>query len=101
MNKTMKSKTMLTTDEARKQIHLHLDFQERSGEAGMCYCTKCGGKIILISAPTFWRIDEDAYREDETEEERDNMSDSVEIAEEITAHYCIKCGMITSLSFNS
>lgn len=92
---------MLTTDEARKSIHLNFDFQDRTRENGDCFCTKCGRKIVLILAPTFWRVDEDAYREDETDDERENTPDSVEINEEITAHWCNHCEVITSLSFNS
>lgn len=83
------------------ECKLNFSFQERTDENGNCFCSKCGRKIVLISAPTFWRVDEDAYRDDETDEERDEMQDSVEIGEEITAHWCDHCEVITSFSFNS
>jgi hypothetical protein len=92
---------MLTIDEARRSIHLNFDLQEHTDEKGNCFCNRCGRKIVLISAYAFWRVDDDAYREDETDEERDEMPDNVEISEEITAHWCNKCEVITSLSFKS
>lgn len=92
---------MQQPNEARKQIHQHLGFQERADVDGYHYCTACGEKVMLISAPPIWYVDSEAYKAEENTERRYEVPEEVEIGEEITAHWCNKCEVITSLSFNS
>lgn len=92
----------MATNDARKRIHQHLSFQERDDvDGGYSYCTACGEKVMLITALSTWRVDREAYRAGERTDASDDVPDEVDIGEEITAHWCNKCEVITSLSFNS
>jgi len=65
-----------------------------SRETGDDRCPECGSEPILIVAFTEWNVPEQ-------EDQSDDTPDSVDVAEEISAHYCLKCGKITSLSLNT
>jgi hypothetical protein len=87
--------------ESRKHIHQHLSFQERGDVDGYKHCTECGEKVVLISSPPCWSVDREAFKSGEYTRDNDDIPDEVDVGEEITAHYCVNCGIITSLSFNS
>jgi len=55
-------------------------------------CLYCGGDTVLICSPQHWS----AY-----EDEEQAFPDGIELREEITGHYCDKCGKLTSLSLNT
>lgn len=97
----MTEKKSVTTDDARKQIHQHISFQERADVDGYRYCTKCGDKVMLITAFSTWRVDQEAFKSEEYTRDDDSIPEEVEVGEEITAHWCDNCQVITSLSFNS
>lgn len=59
-------------------------------------CDKCGEKTMLISAPTYWSVDQEPFKADE----RVEALKEVEVYDEISAHYCNNCNRITNLSFN-
>ncbi len=56
-------------------------------------CPECGGKTVLISAPDCWTIDYEDLNSD------DYMT--VEVHDEVTAHYCRDCCLMTALSLNT
>lgn len=60
-------------------------------------CDRCGGKTMLIIAPSFWSVASEPFKSGESAKK---VFDDVVIPDEITAHYCDNCDRITSLSFN-
>lgn len=58
-------------------------------------CRKCGAKPILIVVHNPWVVDEESVFENE-----ESICEIVCVDEEVSAHYCMKCGEIISLSFN-
>jgi hypothetical protein len=62
-----------------------------SRETGDRKCPECGSEPILIVASTEWDVPEQEAPSDDT-------PDWVGVYDEISAHYCLKCGRITSLS---
>ena len=60
-------------------------------------CPKCKGDTILIYPANSWAVDEESCSEEDYENE---LIDGVDVSEEITAHFCFNCNIITSLSFN-
>lgn len=85
-------------NESRRSIHQTLSFGEHQ-DGGFSICNACGSKTMLIFAGScWWSVDSEAFKAGEPSED---APDCVEIGEEITAHYCDKCGEITSLSLNT
>lgn len=54
-------------------------------------CPTCKSKTVLVSPGLYWHVD---YEADPEENE-------VELREEITGHFCLKCLKLTSLSLNT
>jgi hypothetical protein len=54
-------------------------------------CPHCNEHTVLVIAPSSWRIDS----------EDDPGEEDVEICEELTGHYCLKCCKLTSLHLNT
>ena len=81
--------------ESRAPAHLTMVIGEVN-DGDYSRCDKCGEKTMLISAPTFWRVDQEPFKSDE----RAEAPQEVEVHDETSAHYCNNCGRITSLSFN-
>ena len=68
-------------------MHFAIETGEQDGK-----CRKCGGKTLLLCPDSQWRIDcEDVSESDEI----------VEINEEVTAHYCKTCDMVTGFWINT
>lgn len=65
-----------------------------SRETGDDKCPECGADPILIVAGSEWDV---PY----LDELFAGTPDTVTVAEEISAHYCLKCRKITSLSLNT
>lgn len=57
-------------------------------EVGDSRCPECNDETILIVAPSQWYT-------------ADGEADPVEVYEEVTGHYCQKCGKLVSLSLNT
>lgn len=77
------------------KAHLTITVGEvREGDYSLC--DQCGGKTMLIIAPSEWSVDSEPYKADE----KIDRPDYVHVGDEITAHYCNDCSRITSLSFN-
>lgn len=75
--------------------HTHITWSiEGSGDT----CPKCKGKTVLVIAPSWWRVDADS---DDGADDGEYDDEGVEVDEEITGHYCRKCGDLVSLSLNA
>lgn len=61
-----------------------------SDEVGDGHCPKCGEKTVLIVAPCEWAEDNDGQG-----------GLDVQVHDEVTGHYCRKCGRLRSLSLNT
>lgn len=57
-------------------------------------CPECSGQTVLVIARA-WEADS------ENESHSDIAGEWVEVAEEITGHWCPECRALRSLSFNS
>lgn len=68
--------------------HLTCEINERDGK-----CGTCGESTVLISAGVEWGVDIESSGEDDP--------DAVYVDEELTAHFCLTCNRMTSLSFNA
>lgn len=83
----------------KQHMHLTMDFGEHD-EDGYSRCNACGNKTVLISSPCCnWSVDSEPFKAGE--EATGDVPDDVEVSEEVTAHFCLTCDCITSLSFNS
>lgn len=91
-----KKSTEANPGERPGYAHLHVKFYEKP-EGEYHLCSLCNGKTILISSYGDWAVDEEPYK---SGEQIDDMAETVDVSEEITAHYCLNCKKITSLSFN-
>lgn len=81
--------------------HLHVAFSERP-DGDCSRCTTCGGKTMLISPFSEWKVDSEPFQTEETVDEiEEELPETVEVVDEITAHWCDDCRKITSLSFSS
>ncbi len=79
--------------------HLSVKFQEqRDGNYYRC-CTDCGEQVVLIIADDGWKVDSEPF--EDGEEAPADMPEYVDVSEEVTAGYCLRCRQITSLTFNS
>lgn len=66
-------------------------------------CAACGARTALIYPVGTWAVDPEPFRDGEEKgrtEEEDEIPDEVDVDAEVSAHYCLQCGKITSLSFN-
>ena len=60
-------------------------------------CNTCDTKTLLVTAPCEWEIDEEPYKSGENSAEE--LPDSVFVGE-VSGHWCSKCEMLVSLSYN-
>jgi uncharacterized OB-fold protein len=67
------------------RLHLNLTH----GETQDAKCLKCGTVTVLVTAAD-WK----------THPEEDDDQEFVELADEISGHYCPECHKITALFFN-
>ena len=63
-------------------------------------CAVCKERLALIIAPTWWRVDQEAFVSGERTDDDEDVPDEVEVCDEVTAHYCLRCERIRSISFN-
>jgi hypothetical protein len=56
-------------------------------------CPECGQKTVLISVPLSWDTDYNTRKANQPQE--------VEVSDEVTGHYCLKCQRLRSLSLNT
>jgi hypothetical protein len=71
----------------------HLTWSTWSAETGPESCPTCNGPTVLVMPYPMWDV------RDEDGEPIEN--DEVEIAEEVSGHYCRVCRKLTSLSLNA
>lgn len=68
-----------------------MHFAIEIGESQDGKCGKCGGETCLVTPYSEWKLDTKGVEFDEL----------VEIAEEVTAHYCKKCKVVTGFWINT
>lgn len=67
-------------------MHFAIEIYENWGK-----CRKCGEQTLLIAPWSTWQLDSGD----------DEFDDEVEISEEVTAHYCKGCNLITGFWINT
>lgn len=67
-------------------MHFAIELNEQDGK-----CVKCGEQTLLIAPWLLWRLDS----------EDNEFDEEVEISEEVTAHYCKKCDIVTGFWINT
>ena len=73
-----------------KAFHLTAAFGETNGK-----CDTCGEETVLVLCGPHWEVDQESSPDIDRDEEGE-----VVIGDELTGHYCVKCGRLTSISFN-
>jgi len=64
---------------------------------GYTRCSRCKSKTILVSPFSAWQVDSEPFKSGEEIE----LEDGDEICvDEVSGHFCKKCDMLTSLSYN-
>jgi len=79
--------------------HMGFTSGETNDSDGYHRCKKCKSKTMLISAMSTWSVDQEAFKNGEITSRDEDVPDSVEVGEEITAHWCDTCEKITAFSF--
>lgn len=74
------------------QNHLHW-----SVEVGDGLCPVCKNKTVLARALSTWEIDE----EDIEKNTIGQMDGSIDVHDEVTGHFCLKCCRLRALSLNT
>lgn len=70
-------------------------------------CYACGARTVLVAFCGEARVDEEPFKsfekkEDSPEHKRGmHIPDAVQIGDELTGHYCLTCGVLTSIAFNA
>lgn len=80
-------------------MQLGVTFNEHHCD-GYNMCDTCGGKVMLVSAPSEWSVDQEAFKSGENTSEAEDVPEDVFINAEVTGHYCQTCDALTSFSFN-
>ena len=76
------------------------------GETHDGKCASCGTRTVLVSFFNDAQVDQEPFENgefaDDSPEAKEGLEipDSVQVGDEITGHYCLKCDELTSLSFN-
>ena len=71
---------------------------EHVDEDGYRRCNKCNDKTILVYPIGEWEVDSEPFKSDETIEDEE-MQDGFDVGE-VTGHFCRKCNILTSISYN-
>ena len=66
-------------------MHVTIEINEQDGK-----CGTCGRETILLVDLCEWKLTD----------ANDEYSDTVEVKEEVTAHYCTTCSKVTSFFIN-
>ena len=64
---------------------------------GFLYCSKCDTKLMVVISEDSWVVDDEAFKSGEDRPE--DCPDEVSVGE-VVGHFCSKCEMLTSLSYN-
>ena len=67
-------------------MHIVLEINEKDGK-----CGTCGNETMLITTFCEWKVDNADTEYDST----------IEINEEVTAHYCKQCSKVTAFWINT
>ena len=67
---------------------------------GYQVCDKCGTKTMLISAPSCWSVDQEAFMSGERTDNNPDVPEYVEVGAEVTGHWCDSCEKLTSVSMH-
>ena len=76
------------------------------GETDSGKCLTCDSRTALVSFFSEVSVDQEPFEDGEfaadspESEAGEEIPESVTIREELTGHYCLKCGKLTSVSFN-
>ena len=68
-------------------VHFAIEIGEQDGK-----CRECGEPTVLIAPWSEWRVDSP---------DKGEFDDKIEINEEVTAHYCTKCDIVTGFWINT
>ncbi len=82
----------------KSRVQLTVQFGEHE-EGNYHICDTCGSRTMLIYPEGEWSVDMEPFREGEEADE--NVPASVDVPDEVSAHYCPTCERINSLSFNA
>ena len=83
---------------AKREIHgfTILINGEHVDDDGYTRCSECNSKTILVSPFCVWQIDSEPFKSgEEIELDEDEIC-----VEEVSGHFCRKCNMLTSMSYN-
>jgi hypothetical protein len=68
---------------------------EKTDQEGYCRCNECNSRTMLVYPIGPWHMDSEAFKSGEEVEEREE----IEVGE-VTGHWCPKCELLISLSYN-
>ena len=83
-------------------VHANIVF----GENGQGRCKHCESRTALISFYINATVDQEAFESGEYNEDTPEakagleIPDDVDVGDELTGHYCLKCDRLTSICFN-
>lgn len=72
-------------------------FGEHLDTDGYSRCSKCNSKTILVATSGQWDVDAEPFKDGE--ETSKDTPEEVFVGE-VSGHYCPKCEMLVSLSYN-
>ena len=78
-------------------ISLMLNIGERDVADGYRECLACGSKTMLVSALSYWIVDQEAFKADERTDHDPDIPGEVEVSAEITGHWCDNCDKLTAI----